>query len=78
MACCSPGRHPIRPVKDPAISAFVRRVRRTQRDRSVLAGRDRFATFVPHDEVMQQLYGVGLALQAVSYTHLTLPTKRIV
>jgi len=29
----------------------------------VLAGRDRFATFVLHDEVMQQLYGVGLALQ---------------
>lgn len=62
-ACCCPGRHPITPVRDPAISAFQRRVRRTQRDRSVLAGRDRFATFVLHDDVMQRLYGVGLALQ---------------
>ena len=48
------------PVRDPAMSAFQRRVRRM---RPVLAGRDRLANIVVHDEVMQQLYGVGLALQ---------------
>ena len=51
------------PVRDPAMSAFQRRVRRMRRMRPVLAGRDRLANIVVHDEVMQQLYGVGLALQ---------------
>ena len=48
------------PVRDPAMSAFQRRVRRM---RPVVAGRDRLANIVVHDEVMQQLYGVGLACQ---------------
>jgi hypothetical protein len=41
------------PVRDPAMSAFQRRVRRMRRMRPVLAGRDRLANIVVHDEVMQ-------------------------
>jgi hypothetical protein len=50
-------------VRDPALVALQRQLLNARRERPGPAGPAQIATRVLHDEVMQQLYGVGLAMQ---------------
>ena len=51
-------------VRDPAAAALQRvQVRRARQEVEVLAARDRIVTRDLHDDLIQRLYGIGLALQ---------------
>ena len=51
-------------VRDPAAAALQRvQVRRVRQELEVLAARDRIVTRDLHDDLIQRLYGIGLALQ---------------
>ena len=54
-------------VRDPALVALQRKLRQTRRERPVSPGRDRISTRDLHDEVIQRLYGVGLALRTTRH-----------
>src|SRR5664279_4983195 len=50
-------------VRDPTLVALQRQLQHTRREGPGPAGPDPIATADMRDEVMQQLYGVGLAMQ---------------